>query len=199
MSMQTLGPSDLQERRRSWRTRLTCGRPASPTSPGCLRRPAPSAPASGYEATSRESTATDPHLAKRCAGSSARFERSWQAVSTSSSQDTRQRPPIYSGLARPPVTSAGGAERTNDRHATTFSPGADGGSPRSEGCGRELRNTASGCPQGPLRPPPLQRRARSACGSRVSERHEGGEDSGLDLLGVQEESELEEIELVAQE
>ena len=90
-----------------------------------------------------------PHRGEGFARSSARYERSWQAVSTSFSRATRQRPPIYSGLDRPPVTGAGGAVRASDRPATTFSSGADGGPPRFEGRGRELRRTASGRPQGP--------------------------------------------------
>ena len=86
---------------------------------------------------------------ERCAGSSAGYEKSWRAVSTSFSQAARRRPPTYSVSARPPVTGAGGAARESDRHPTTFSSGAGGGPPRSEDCGGELRGTASGVPPGP--------------------------------------------------
>ena len=141
--------SERQRRGRIWRTRPICERPASLTSQGCPRRPVQPAQASGSKPTSREREDTDPLRGVGFARSLARHGRSWQDDSTSCSQATRPPPPTYSGLARPPVTGAGGVVRASDRHATTFSSGADGGPPKSEGCGRELRGTVSGSPPGP--------------------------------------------------
>ena len=93
------------------------------------------------------------------------------------------------------MTSAGGAVRASDRHATAYLFGVDGGPPRFEGFGRELRRTASGISLG--LPPSASSsgvRAQFLRDTRV------GRMPGLALFGVQEgESELEEIELVAQE
>ena len=70
---------------------------------------------------------------------------------TSLCQDTRQQPTILCEPARPIASAAGGAEAGKDRHATTFSSGADGGSPRSDECGSGSSAIVSGVAQEPRR------------------------------------------------
>ena len=109
------------------------------------------------------------------------------------------RPPTYSGSARPPATGAGGAAAARGRHAITFSSGAGGGPPRFEGCGRVEKDCEWESPRAPSVCLLFRDTRATPAVLEFLRDTRVGRMPGLALLGVQEEeSELEEIELVAQ-
>lgn len=101
---------------------------------------------------SGRNTSTKPWPEEGSARGYARFERSWEAGSTSFCPDTQRRGPISSGSARPQVTGVGGVVVPSDRRAFTFSSDAGDGFRRLYECDRGLRGAASGSTRGPPLP-----------------------------------------------